>query len=130
MIKFSYTILYVRDVTSTITFYEQAFGFERKFVTPDNDYAELVTGATSLAFASVDLAKSNLSKGFIESSAEKQPFGMEIGFVTDDVENTVYNALKAGATLVEKPKTKPWGQMVAYVSDPDGFLIEICTAIA
>ena len=37
------------------------------------------------------------------------------------------NAIAAGATLVEKPKTKPWGQTVAYVRDPDGFLVEICT---
>jgi YD repeat-containing protein len=28
---------------------------------------------------------------------------------------------------MEDPKTKPWGQVVAYVRDKDGFLIEICT---
>lgn len=38
MIKFAYTILYVKDAEKTITFYEKAFGFARKFVTPDNSY--------------------------------------------------------------------------------------------
>ena len=47
--------------------------------------------------------------------------------MTENVEETVSTAINAGATLVEKPKTKPWGQVVAYVRDIDGFLIEICT---
>ncbi len=33
-------------------------------------------------------------------------------------------------TLVVEPNTKPWGQVVAYVRDLDGFLIEICTPMA
>lgn len=129
MIKFSYTIFYVKDVARTITFYENAFGFERKFITEENDYAELITGETTLSFASINLAKTNLSKGFMESDVNNAPFGMEIGITTDNVIETVTSAIKAGAILVEEPKTKPWGQVVAYVKDPDGFLIEICTPI-
>jgi Glyoxalase/Bleomycin resistance protein/Dioxygenase superfamily. len=34
MIKFAYTILYVQDVERTVSFYENSFGFTRKFVTP------------------------------------------------------------------------------------------------
>lgn len=127
MIKFSYTIFYVKDVVKTLGFYEKAFGFVRKFITPDNSYAELLTGETTLSFASVNLAGSNLTDGFLESDTTKPPFGMEIGFTTNDVEATVLSAVYAGATLLEKPKTKPWGQVVAYVRDLDGFLIEICT---
>jgi len=68
-----------------------------------------------------------LPDGFIESSAKGKPFGIEIGFTTTEVGKVYNEALKAGATEVEKAKTKPWGQTVAYVKDPDGFLIEICT---
>jgi len=56
-----------------------------------------------------------------------KPFGIEIGFTTDNVVETFSAAINAGATVVENPKTKPWGQVVAYVRDLDGFLIEICT---
>lgn len=129
MIKFAYTILYVTDVTASITFYEKAFGFQRKFISPEQDYAELVTGETTLSFASKFLANSNLSNGFIESNLSSKPFGIEIGFAVDDVEKTLNNSVNAGALLVEKPKTKPWGQTVAYVKDIDGFLIEICTSM-
>ncbi|MCE3259607.1 MAG: glyoxalase [Bacteroidetes bacterium] len=127
MIKFAYTILYVKDVAATVSFYQKAFGLALKFISEKNEYAELVTGGTTLSFASHDLAKSNLSGGYKESDSSSKPFGMEIGFTTDDVEATVQNAVKCGAIEVEKAKTKPWGQTVAYVRDPDGFLIEICT---
>jgi lactoylglutathione lyase len=127
MIIFAYTILYVKDVEKAIGFYEKAFGFTRKFVTPENDYGELLVGETTLSFATITLAQSNLKDGFIESNLNNKPFGIEIGFTTDNVETTVKKAIDAGAVLVENPKTKPWGQVVAYVRDLDGFLIEICT---
>jgi lactoylglutathione lyase len=130
MIQFAYTIFYVNDVARAIQFYEQAFGFNKKFITPDNSYAELNTGSTTLSFAAVSLASSNLKDGFTESHLANKPFAFEIGFTTHHVEETIATAIAAGATLVEKPKTKPWGQTVAYLRDLDGFLIEICTPIS
>lgn len=127
MVKFTYTILYVKDVVKTIEFYEKAFGFQRKFIAPENDYGELNTGATILSFASVALAKKNLPDGFIESKPEGKPFGIEIGFTTQEVEKVFNKAIEAGAIAVAEAKAKPWGQIVAYVKDPNGFLIEICT---
>lgn len=130
MIKFAYTILYVEDVLKTIRFYENAFGLNRKFVTPDNSYGELITGETTLSFASKTLALSNLKDGFAESSLKEKPFGIEIGFVTNDVQKTINKAIEAGAKLYAAPKEKPWGQVVGYVRDLDGFLIEICTPVS
>lgn len=127
MVKFAYSILYVSDVTKSIEFYEKAFGFSRKFVTPENDYGELLTGETTLSFASVNLAKSNLKEGFLESNMANKPFAQELGFTTEDVQVVVDAAVSLGATLLETPKTKPWGQVVAYIRDLDGFLLEICT---
>ncbi|UUC45035.1 VOC family protein [Flavobacterium cerinum] len=127
MIQFAYTILYVQNVASAMTFYEKAFGFQRKFITPDEDYGELISGATTLSFAVHTLAKSNLKDGYIESNIAEKPFGIELGFTTENVEKTVEEALLAGGTLTEPVKTKPWGQKVAYVRDTEGFLVEICS---
>lgn len=127
MMQFAYTILYVRDVEASLQFYESAFDFTRKFISPGNEYGELASGATTLSFATIDLAKTNLKQGFLESHAHEQPFGIEIGFTTQNVEEAIQKALRAGATLVAEAQTKPWGQVVAYVRDPDGFLIEVCT---
>ncbi|MDF2189718.1 VOC family protein [Paraflavitalea sp. CAU 1676] len=127
MVQFGYTILYVQDVTKSIEFYEKAFGFERKFIAPGNEYGELNTGTTTLSFASIVLASSNLKDGFLESKLANKPFAIEIGFVTDDVEQTLKVAENAGATIIQPPAQKPWGQTVAYARDIDGFLIEVCT---
>ncbi|HEY4206107.1 MAG TPA: VOC family protein [Puia sp.] len=127
MIKFAYTILYVQDVEKIIAFYEKAFGFSRKFIAPGNEYGELSTGETTLSFAAVSLTAKNLSAGFLESKPNGKPFAIEIAFAVEDVEAVFQKAVKAGAAPVEKAKTKPWGQTVAYVRDPEGFLIEICT---
>jgi lactoylglutathione lyase len=35
--------------------------------------------------------------------------------------------LASGATEVKPPETKPWGQIVVYVRDLNGFLVEICS---
>ena len=129
MIKFGYTILYVNDVTKSIEFYEQSFGFKRKFITPENDYAELDTGNTTLSFASKQLGNTNLKNGFLESSLQEKPFGIEIALIADNVKDVVENSLKNGALLLEEPIVKPWGQTVAYIRDIDGFLIELCSPI-
>ncbi|MCX2492322.1 VOC family protein [Pedobacter sp. PF22-3] len=127
MVKFSYTILYVKNVTESIEFYEKAFGFKRKFITPENDYAELLSGDTVISFANMRLANANLSGGFKESIKGEKPFGIELGFTTENVEMVFTHAVELGAIPLENMKIKPWGQAVAYIQDINGFLIEICS---
>lgn len=51
-IQFGYTIVYAPSVTQALTFYEDAFGFETRFLDESQQYRELATGTTVLAFAS------------------------------------------------------------------------------
>ncbi|MGL5807827.1 MAG: VOC family protein [Xenococcaceae cyanobacterium] len=118
--KFSYTILYVENVAESVTFYERSFSLKQKFIHESKQYAEMETGETTLAFASKELAKSNLPQGFQENNLENLPVGMEIGFVTEDVAAAFTRAIEAGAIAVVEPKIKPWGQTVAYVRDRFG----------
>lgn len=127
--KFGYTIVYVPDVTMAIDFYTKAFGLPIRFVHESGDYGELDTGETTLAFASHILASDNLPNGYQRPDPDAPPFGIELGFVTPDVPAAVANALAAGAILTAEPKTKPWGQVVAYVRAPEGTLIELCTPV-
>lgn len=127
--KYAYTILYVPNVSASIEFYEKAFGFKRKFITPENDYGELLTGETTLAFASLTLGDSNFDKGFEPSKAGGKPFGIEMAFTTEEIEKDFQRALDAGAELYSPIKEKPWGQKVGYLRDSNGFLIEVCTPI-
>ena len=128
--NFAYTILYVQDVAASVAFYEQAFGLTRRFVHDSGEYAEMETGATTLSFASNALAESNLPEGFQQNRLSNPPAGIEIAFTTENVEAAFDRAVKAGATRVSPPQTKPWGQQVAYVRDIDGVLVEIASPMS
>jgi len=129
IMKYGYTIFYVENVEETIGFYEKAFGFNRKFITPEKDYGELITGETSIAFASLELGASNFKKGFQKIENRAKPIGMEICFITEEIEKDFQKAVEVGATEFEKIVEKPWGQKVGYVKDINGILIEICTPV-
>jgi len=124
--RFGYTILYVRDVAASVTFYEQAFGLARRFVHESGTYAEMETGATTLAFASEELAEAN---GLvIRPNTTRDPAaGFEIGLVSEDPDAGYARAVAAGAIALVPVKEKPWGQKVGYVRDLDGCLVEICS---
>ncbi len=126
--KLGYTILYVADVPATIAFYEKAFGLSRRFVHESNLYAELETGGTTLAFAGEPMATTN---GFAirPNRLGDVAAGFEIAFVTDDPETAYRKAVGAGASAVKPPVKKPWGQVVGYVRDLNGCLVEICSAV-
>ncbi len=129
-VKFAYTILYVENVAKTLNFYINAFGFEEKLLTPEKDYGEVNSGNTTLAFASLELGRSNFKKGFIKSEPSNSPFGIELAFTTKDVDKSMDLAITNGATLLEESVNKPWGQVVGYLRDPNGFILEICTPIS
>jgi lactoylglutathione lyase len=123
--RFGYTIAYVEDPERTAAFWERAFGLKRRFVDGSGQYAEMETGATTLAFASNYLGETNLPGGFRRNDPAEPPVGVEVALITEDVQAAFRSALEAGAAAVAEPKTKPWGQRVAYVRDPDGVLVEI-----
>ncbi len=129
MVKFGYTINYVSNVNEALSFFEKAFDMKRRFITEENDYGELATGETVLAFASHQLGLSNFSGGYVSATDSDKPLGTEIALVADDVIAVHKSALSCGAIELKAPETKPWGQTVSYVRCPSGILIELCTAI-
>ena len=126
--KFAYTIMYVDDVDATVAFYERAFGFARKTLVP-GEYGELDTGGTKLSFAVTRHVKEMLGIPVEFAGPARSAPPVEVGFVVADVGAAFEKALSAGAVAVLKPTSKPWGQIVSYVRDNNGFLVELCTAM-
>ena len=128
-LSLGYVILYVDNVSASLDFYEKAFGLARRFFHDDNGkaYGELETGSARLAFASLELVKTHLNQPVVTTSPTNPPLGFEIALVTTDVAALYARAIKAGATSVSEPATKPWGQTVAYLRDNSGHLVELCT---
>jgi len=127
--KLGYTLIYVNDVAASLGFFERAFGLQRRFLHESGTYGEMETGATTLGFVQHEAARANLGQAYVAADTSKPPLGMEIGLITKDVAAACEKAVKAGATLLLSPTTKPWGQIVAYVRCPDGTLVELCTEV-
>ncbi|MFA6263826.1 MAG: VOC family protein [Candidatus Babeliales bacterium] len=126
--KLGYTIIYVSDVQKTIAFYENAFGLAIKFLHESMAYGEMETGTTTLAFVAEDLSKQN-GISFTPNLLKNTPPGIEIAFVIDNVTAAYNKAVHAGAQSIKEPMQKPWGQIVAYVRDINGILIELCSPL-
>jgi lactoylglutathione lyase len=104
-VRFGYTILYVDDVGRSLDFYERALGVQRRFVHESGEYGELETGATALAFATHELAASNLPRVYDGTTADHARPPFEVCFVTEDVEGAYGRAVGAGAEAVTEPQT-------------------------
>lgn len=123
--KFRYTILYVDDVQATLKFYEAAFGMSIQMLHEAGDYGVLETGQTQLAFSSNSL----MASGGIDVRNHHNGHVFEIGLETNDVQGAFDRAVENGATPKVEVQSKPWGQEVGYVTDLNGFLIEICSPV-
>jgi catechol 2,3-dioxygenase-like lactoylglutathione lyase family enzyme len=129
-LSLGYVIFYVEDVPSTVRWFTAAFGLGQRLLTPQGDYGELDTGATTLAFASLDLASSGVGGArFVTHDATGPALAASVTLVTDDVPAALATASAAGGVVVTEPTTTPWGQTVAYVRDPNGILVELATAV-
>lgn len=126
--KLGYIIIYVKNVPNTVAFYEAAFGLDRRFIDESNLYAEMETGATILAFAGEEAAEMN-GLTIRTNKKETVPAGWEICLVTNDVQLAYDTAIEQGAFPVSPPVSKPWGQIVSYVRDLNGCIVEIASPI-
>lgn len=122
-VKLGYVILYVDSLEKTKRFYGELLGLELR--NEFGSYIEYQTGSTILSM--------NTRAGGREVTMLPIPDGLqkcntfELGFVTEQVEELVERVRAAGVPILLEPTEKPWGQKVAYIEDPDGHYIEICT---
>jgi len=119
--QFGGTVLYVNDVFATVDFYQRVFSLSLRFSDEKLGYAELETGGAPLAIASHSLGEF-LMPGAYRRTAHG-PEGVEIAFLSIDIQAAFELACKEGAVPVAGPKRMPWGLEVAYVRAPEGTLI-------
>lgn len=63
------------------------------------------------------------------SNGAAVPYAAGIALVTDDVPAAHEYAIVARAREVKGPSVKPWGQIVSYVRDLNGVLVELATPV-
>ncbi|WP_449403265.1 VOC family protein [Exiguobacterium artemiae] len=124
MVDYGYTILYITDPVKTRLFYHGLLGLSIK--AEHGSYTEFETGSTILAFNTKEDVRSMIPYEIPDKTGQQS---IELGFVTEDVAHVYEQIKNAGHQTVLPPTEKPWGQTVAYVLDPDGHLIELCSPI-
>lgn len=125
--KLGYTILYVDDVAATLTQWEEAFGLTRRMLHDSGVYGELETGGTTLSFAEREFGRAHFTDDDTRAMFDSHPRLFEIGLVTEDVQAAWETAIRAGVKGLIPPKEQPWGQVVCWLREANGILVEIAT---
>lgn len=120
-----YIILYVSDLNQSLIFYRDLLGLS--VIMQQGTYIEFKTGETILSINTREDVKEITGLSVPVKKVSSQTF--ELGFVVEDVTLTIDFLRQRGVTILKEPVVKPWGQTVAYVEDPDGHFIEICTTV-
>lgn len=115
-----YTVLVVNDLDRAIAFYTETLGLPLGH--RSGPYAQFDTGTTRLALYQREAMARTLGAAEIPM--------ITIGFKVDDCDAAYVALIAGGAAAVVPPTDRPWGQRTAYVSDPDGHLIELAATLA
>jgi catechol 2,3-dioxygenase-like lactoylglutathione lyase family enzyme len=112
--------LLVRDHDRSVAFYQSVFGMEPRFQDGDIVFVSSPSGHDSLALHAVsdeaELAKVGEQGGY-------EHFGITVKDRAQ-LDEAIALVIAAGGALVDKGEHAP-GVPYAYVSDPDGYVIEI-----
>lgn len=116
-----YVVLVVADLDASVDFYTLTLGL--RLGHRSGAYAQLDTGRTRISLYHRGAMGEVL--GFpLEAPSPRAP-SFELGFKVADVDAVFAALVAAGATPACAPTDRHWGQRTAYVSDPDGYLIEL-----
>jgi catechol 2,3-dioxygenase-like lactoylglutathione lyase family enzyme len=123
--KVSVIMLGVQDLARSKKFYAEGLGAEIKQDYPQFVALSLGEGSSSIALYEWDAAAQDAGV-----SPEGSGFrGVSFHFITDtneSVDEAIANAEAAGATVIKKPESAPWGYS-GYFADPDGYLWKVAT---
>ena len=115
--------LVVSDLSKAIEFYRDKLGLKIK--TNEEGFADFETEGVTLALLEKKVAEDLTGKGKVSSDVNLPRPAILAWDVVEDVDALYQELKEKGIEFVVTPKTMPWGQRVAYFTDPDGNLWEI-----
>ena len=115
-VRDAFPILLVADLPRSLAFYRDLLGFELTYVFPEDEpgFASLAVEGGKLALASTD--------------RPVDPSSTAIWVYTDDVDAAFAELEGAGVRVVAPPADQPWGERLASVADPDGYVVHVGAA--
>ena len=115
--------LTVRDVVASLTFYERAFGFKRGETVslPDGRLIQAVmlhAGTVAVKFSPEGVWSGSMQAP-VTSGAENP---VVLYVPCREVDDLTARARAAGATIAFEPQDMFWGERIARIVDPDGYV--------
>jgi catechol 2,3-dioxygenase-like lactoylglutathione lyase family enzyme len=115
------TIVFVRDIATSVAFYRDVLGQAVR-----SDFGTIVMFEGGLTIhTGVDL----LEKVYKTPGAfADEPMGhdnLDIYFEADDLEAAMASVVGSKAEVIHAIEVQPWGQRVFRFHDPDGHIVEI-----
>ena len=116
MAQFSYTIVFVSDMSRSIVFYRDVLGLPLRFESPE--WTEFETPGITLAL--------HLADGPTVSSQGRVAAGQcQLGFNVEDLDAFHQAMLAKGITCVQPPEDEDFGGKLALYNDPDGLAFAV-----
>jgi len=119
MIESAFPIVEVGDMDAALAFYRDAFGGVVTYSFPlegEAVYVALTVGASALGIGTTD--------------SPLPPGNVMLWFYVDDVDRVTGELAAAGATVVEQPTDREWGERTSLITDPWGTRIHLGAAIS
>lgn len=120
----------VADAEKSLVFYEQAFGFVTRFTLPGKDgkpaHAEMTYQGKAIIMLAPEGAWGSKEQT-PNHSGVKCPIGLYV--YCQDVDALTQQARDAGAELAGEPQDMFWGDRVASLRDPDGYVWSFATKV-
>ena len=115
-------MLSVADLDRSVAFYGSVLGGEETYRFPAEgtpDFIVLRIGTSDIGLAQVGGAPPLHGQPLRPASGHR----IELCVYVDDVDEAAEALRALGAMVVLDPVDQPWGERVAYVEDPDGYLV-------
>jgi lactoylglutathione lyase len=105
-----FPIIRVRDLEQSIVFYDLLLGMQQSYRWPEEGEPQFVV---------VGVGETALGIGRAQRPYQADD-RYELCFYVDDVDRAVAELRAAGVRVEREPEDMPWGERMAWVSDPDG----------
>jgi predicted lactoylglutathione lyase len=127
--------LAVYDLERSIAFYRDGLGLPTQGIVGSEFHDELTGADGTIAFFNLRgglllglYERSNLAKDASIALDPQSSTEFSLGYAVkseEEVDELINKAIAAGASVAQKPRSRPWGVYSGYFKDLDGHLWEI-----
>jgi catechol 2,3-dioxygenase-like lactoylglutathione lyase family enzyme len=117
MIRFSHTIVFVRDMRRSVKFYRDTIGLPLRFESPE--WSEFATGSCNLALHKA------VEGTAPQAGAERQAGHCHVGFTVTDLDDFHARMQALEVRCLDAPKIADFGGRLAVYADPDGLPVSV-----